>query len=604
MLVTGSYADEGGHAGQGGQRRGGTRPPLQFAVDEVVPPGTIIVPLAPAYDPGLEQPVDVEEVRAAAAAAGVTLRPIEELARLIAAPLAAVRVGLYGGGGAPFNQAAILAACGFPVRFLSDAEVRAGELDTVDVFVMPGGGARAMHGQLEPLGEEGCRAIAEFVRHGGMYIGCCAGAYDCIVNAEAFLRSCPAQGAMQLINAGPWRSDRAVEFLDLQSPGVGVVTVRNVRPDHPVMFGMAPSFDIVHYNGPILDPLGERVVAGGSAAIGLAAFAGWTERFTPAEAFAGAPLDDAPTYLGRGVAAGRYAAAAGELGVGRVVAFGSHPELGFDLPMAEWGAAARMLANAVLWQASSCPHPPAPSGPHPPAPSPGARARGSRQVASDATRGHAQSVGQLSLPVGSGLGEAAALAATVAGRARMLQERAIEPAPGWLAPEYALSIFGLAPGEVWRQALIDMLALADEIEVVAGRLRERAGAAMASGELPGPVRAAILQVEGWLLAERAPEWQQDGGFQGVVALLRAAIRMCDAAAEQWEVRLGPPAGPYAYLDENPYHLVAGSYLAAIGCVAGALQLLRALEAELATAAWLGGARRTVAAGVERGVEPW
>jgi hypothetical protein len=467
---------------------------------------------------------------------------------------------------------------------------------------MPGGGARAMHGQLEPLGEDGCRAIAEFVRHGGMYIGCCAGAYDCIVNAEAFLRSCPAQGAMQLINAGPWQSDGAVEFLDLQSPGVGVVTVRNERPDHPVMFGLAPSFDVVHYNGPILDPLPERVVADASAAVGLAAFAGWTERFTPAEAFAGAPLEDAPTYLGRGVAAGRYAAVAGELGVGRVVAFGSHPELGFDLPMVEWGAAARMLANAVLWQGMSRPHSPPPKGhPHPEGTRPDARERGSMPR-------HISSVGRLSLPVGSGLGEAAALAAAVTGRARMLQERAIEPAPGWLAPEYALSIFGLAPGDVWRQALIDMQALAGEIEAMAGRLRERVGAAVTSGELSGPGRAAILQLEAWVLAERAPEWEQDGGFQGVLALLGAAIRMCDGAAARWEARLGPPAGPYDYFEENPYHLVAGSYLAAIGCVAGALQLLRAMEAELATAAWLGGGRRAVAAlggvGVERGVEPW
>jgi hypothetical protein len=554
-----------------------------------LPRGTIIVPLAPGYDPGVERPVDPAIVHAAADEAGVAPTPIDESSHLIAAPLTAVRVGLYGGGGAPFNQAAILAACGFPVRFLSDAEVRAGELATVDVFVMPGGGARAMHGQLEPLGEEGCRAIAAFVRRGGMYVGCCAGAYDCIVNSDAFVGSCPAQRSLQLVNAAPWRAAAAVEFLDLQSPGVGVVTARNERPEHPVMFGMAPTIDVVHYNGPVLDPIPERVVEGGSAAIGLAAFAGWTERFTPAEAFAGPPASEQPTYLARAVAAGRYAAVAGELGVGRVVAFGSHPELGFDLPMAEWGAAARMLANAVLWQASERPHPPAPS--------PEPRARGSARPA-----------GRISLPVGSGLGEAAALAATVATRARALQDRSIEPAPGWLAPEYALAVFGLSPTEVWRRALDDIPALAAEIERLAARLRERVGAVVARGELSAPARAAILQLEAWLLAERPPGWQQDAGFQGVQALLRAAIRMCDEAADRWDATLGPPAGPYAYLDESPYHLVAGSYLAAIGCVAGALQVLRAAEAELATATWLGNPRRQAVAlgspGADRGGEPW
>jgi hypothetical protein len=56
--------------------------------------------------------------------------------------------------------------------------------------------------------------------------------------------------------------------------------------------------------------------------------------------------------------------------------------------------------------------------------------------------------------------------------------------------------------------------------------------------------------------------------------------MCDTALERWDLTLGPPAGAYGYLHENPYHLVAGSYLATIGCVGGALSLLRALGDEL------------------------
>ena len=523
-----------------------------------LPPGSFVVSLSPAVDPGLERPPSVDEVRAAAADAGIALTPVDEGERLIAAPLAPVRVGLYGGGGAPFNHAAILAECGFPVRFLSDAEVRAGELAEVDVFVVPGGGSRAMLGQLEPLGEDGCRAIADFVRRGGMYVGCCAGAYDCIVNTEAFVRSCPAQRCLQLINAGPWHCEGVVEFLDLQSPGVGVVTVRNERPDHPVMLGMPPSFEIVHYNGPVLDPLPTRVVDGASAAVGLAAFAGWTPQFTPAEAFAGPPAADRPTYLTQAIAAGRFAAMAGELGTGRVVAFGSHPELGFDLPMAEWTVAARMLANAVLWQGMS------------------------RRGAGGPARPAGETAGRISLPVGTALAEVPALAHAVAEHARALQRRPIDPAPRWLAPEYALSVFGMPPAAIWRQALADIQTLAAGAATLAARLRERilAIVAGANGELAAPGRAAVLQVERWLLDERPPEWEQDGGYQGVLSLLRQAIRKCEAAGEQWQTALGPPAGPYAYLDANPYHLVAGSYLAAIGCVAGAVQLLRALAAEV------------------------
>jgi hypothetical protein len=58
--------------------------------------------------------------------------------------------------------------------------------------------------------------------------------------------------------------------------------------------------------------------------------------------------------------------------------------------------------------------------------------------------------------------------------------------------------------------------------------------------------------------------------------------MCGKARENWEIVLGPPDGPYGHLFDNPYHLVAGSYLAAIGCVGGAVQLMRGLAAEWAT----------------------
>ena len=220
---------------------------------------------------------------------------------------------------------------------------------------MPGGGERAMFGQIEPLGEAGCRAIADWVRAGGMYIGCCAGSYDCIVNDGDFLAACPAQRGLQIINAGPWRGAEAVGFLGLQSPGVGVVRVTNARPDHPVMYGMPEEFSIVHYNGPVLDPDIPRAIEGASAAAGLVRFAGPSERFTPAERFAGGNAADDTTYLAQAVNAGRYSVAAGEIGLGRVVAFGSHPEFGFDLAMTEWGEPAHMFVNAVLWQATARP---------------------------------------------------------------------------------------------------------------------------------------------------------------------------------------------------------------------------------------------------------
>lgn len=521
--------------------------------------GDFLIPLTPVVDAGLERAPDSDELLAEANAAGVRLRPWDGGPGVVAAPLRPLVVGLYGGGGAPFNQAAILAACGFALRFLSDAEIRAGNLDEIDVLVVPGGGFRAMHGQIEPLGEEGCRAIAHWVKRGGSYIGSCAGSYACAVTPDSFVASCPAQRHLQLINARVWNGAPDY-FGGLQSPGVGVVTVRNERPDHPVMFDLPETFDIAHYNGPIFDAPVPAVVDGASGAVGLAAFSGWTERFTPAEAFMGQAIDE-ETLLQRAIAEGRYSMVAGHLGAGRVVAFGSHPEFGFDLTMIEWSLPARLLANAVLWQAMAPP----------------ARTR------SDAGR---PASGAVSFPAGAALTAVTKAAADARERASALRARSIDPAPRWLTPDYAMSFFGATPNQIWTESLSSIDTMTGEIRDRASSLQQRIETLMgsrASCDLDAGLLATIEQIERWVLDQRPPEWRQDGGYQGVLALLRTASRMCDEALAGWDVELGPPDGAYAYMFENPYHLVAGSYLAAVGCVAGALCLLQALSDELTMA---------------------
>lgn len=513
--------------------------------DDGPAPGTFVVPLSATFDPWFAGSINERSLTAMAAECGAQVTPMSPMTAIIAAPLRNTRIGLYGGGGAPFNHAAILAACGFPIRFISDTEVKAGALAEIDVFVMPGGGERAMMGQLDPLGEEGTRLIAEFIRSGGMYIGCCAGSYDCIINTDEFLQVCPAQKCLQVLNVGPWKGD-AVGFLGLQSPGVGVVTVHNESPAHPVMFGMPDSFQVVHYNGPVLDPAPTRLVADASAATPLARFTGQTERFTPAEAFAGPSQTAKPTYLAQAVAAGRYSMAAGEYGVGRVVAFGSHPEFGFDLPMVEWTLPARMLANAVLWQAATT----------------------SREVSAPAPER-----GRVGLPAGAALRDVEAAIAPLLDVIAELAARSIDPPPMWLQPAYAMSVFGVPPDEIWRQTLVDLPRLLSEITSIATRLQE---SIQRTGGLP---LSTLHLIDRWLLDERPASWEQDGGYQGVRSLLRISLQMCNQALAQWNVELGPPQGPYDYFLENPYHQVAGSYLAAIGNVGGALQLMRALESE-------------------------
>jgi hypothetical protein len=495
-------------------------------------PGTFIVP------DGLSSNVE-----------GVETLPVTSRDRYLASPLSSVRIGLYGGGGAPFNHAGILSACGFQVAFLSDASIRAGKLTEVDVFLMPGGGTRAMWGQLEPLGEDGCRAITDFVRCGGMYIGCCAGSYDCIVNTGEFVESCSVQRGLQLLNARPWPGQSGAGFLGIQSPGVGVVKIKNRRPGHPVMYGVADELRIVHYNGPILDPLGERAVEGASSSVGLAEFSGPTERFTPAEAFAGPIPPGTETYLDQAVTAGRYAVAAGEYGTGRVVAFGSHPEFGFDLPMVEWTDPARMFVNAVMWQAAA------------------RVGAGSRAVAREAA--------MTSFPPAASLEEVRIAVRDLRTEVDLLARLPVDPRPMWLEPDYAMSVFGLGPVEIWTQTLEDLDRFCGELNGIADSLTNGLRVVEASRT----ANSFIDQLDRWILDERPAEWEQDGGYQGVRSLLRSATAMCRSAREKWDIRLGPPDGPYGHLFDNPYHLVAGSYLAAIGCVGGAVQLMRGLAAE-------------------------
>jgi hypothetical protein len=64
----------------------------------------------------------------------------------------------------------------------------------------------------------------------------------------------------------------------------------------------------------------------------------------------------------------------------------------------------------------------------------------------------------------------------------------------------------------------------------------------------------------------------------VVALLEQSVELLDRTLETWDFDPGEPGGnPYEHLETSPYHLVAGSYLAASGRVAGAALLCRAFE---------------------------
>lgn len=423
------------------------------------------------------------------------------------------RIALYGGGGAPYNHAAIFARAGYDVDFVFPEDVRSGALAGFDAFVMPGGGYRAMLGQIEPLGRDGARALREYVHAGGMYIGCCAGSYDAATVAKSFLDLCPAQEDMCLSGATVW-NDGGEEW-GLRSPGVGVLRAETVAPEHPVMAGMPATFEIAHYNGPFF-----------RGATPLARVAGRTERFTPWEDM----LDrrsDRP-LVDEGAAEGVANIVADAAGDGRVVLFGSHPEFGFTIAMEDEQAPALMLRNAVEWQLAASGSPARPEVDLYSYRNPGDEADG------DPAR-------------------VAALAKRLRALTAVIRERA--DTPRWLAPAHAMSFFGLPPREIWDQSL-------DAID--------RLSAAAESG---------APHTEPRVLSFRAPaEWELDGGYHGVVELLEQSVDLLERALATWHFDPGAETiDPYQYMEVSPYHLVAGSYLAAVGRVAAAALLCKAYE---------------------------
>jgi hypothetical protein len=419
------------------------------------------------------------------------------------------RIALYGGGGAPFHHAGVLAGAGHELGFVFPEEIRGGVLAGFDAFVVPGGGREAMVGQLDPLGPDGADAIDRFVQDGGMYVSSCAGSYCAATVGPAFRAVCPVKNHLDLLPATVWNEAGGHNF-GLRSPGIGVIRLRNVAPEHPVMAGIEEVFPIIHYNGPLF--------AGAQA---LAVVEGDDPRFTAGGRLIDPDAED--DLLSRAAAEGIASIVAGERGRGRVVLFGSHPEFGVSPAMDDPWPAARMLLNAIDWQLAE----------H------GAVDAARPALAMDRApeRDHAVLVAE----VGSLAGEIDALADDLGARAPT----------AWFEPRRAMSLFGRSAPEIFAGALDDIHRLAKET-------------AMLAPEVP----AAILGF--------APAQAYDGGYSGVIALLELGRDQLAQAVAKWDDEPGEePTTPYEQIAASPYHLVAASYLAAVGTVASAALLSRA-----------------------------
>lgn len=488
---------------------------------------------------------------------GVPAAAVADLQGFVGLLLKPLRIAIYGGGGAPFNHARIFAELGFQVEFISPQEIRAGQLDDYDLFAVPGGGGLAMAGQLHPLGEEGCRLIKAWAQRGGMYIGACAGAFNAAIVAESFLEVCPQQRCLQLVNALIWnRGD--TEWIGLESPGVGLIESRNLKPEHPVMFGMPERFNITHYNGPLFD-IDTDLLPDASAATALSAVAAPGADFTHSERFLRFSRGCEPqaTLLGKASREGRFNIVSGFNGLGRVVLFGSHPEFGCNRAMDEWGLPARMLANAAFWQAGQL------------------REARPLHVKREAGLAHAW-------PGGNGLEKIAEACGAINDAVEHLHDLA-QADLDWLAEDHAMSVFGLSGREVWERGLGDFADLTGRIHCALERattLLARADALLSVGSRENDQRRRLLQetaraFQDALHYQTPAEWRQDFGYEGVLQMLARTEAMLRRAIENQDMSYEASANPYAYFDSSPYQLVVGSYLAANGVYLNCWQLLQA-----------------------------
>lgn len=247
-----------------------------------------------------------------------------------------------------------------------------------------------------------------------------------------------------------------------------------------------------------------------------------TDRFTVGKQFLG--YHGSETWPQRAATEGIANIVVGALGKGRVVLFGSHPEFGCSLLMDDLPDSDQMLNNAMEWQLSES-----------------SDERPSIKLATDV------------LPAREDRSEKAAeLARQLRHRVEALP--GIIPEPSWLGNMYALSGYGLSANAIWRQGMNEICHLAREVEVSASDTNPR-----------------------MLGFQENATWNTDIGYHGIVSLLELTCFLLARAQKNWSLELVPNSQPYAYINSNPYHLVIGSYLSAIGLMTGAAILCRLPE---------------------------
>lgn len=553
-----------------------------------LPPGAFIFPLEGVFKEQADEdsleavaPLSEQEIIEYIKSENIPLIKGEVKRGVNITPLTQSKVAFYEDSGC-FSHAMVIASSGFNVGWVNGREVAADALDYFDIL-MSGGGGGAVKANinrenllLAGYGVEGAKKVAEFVKNGGAYFGCCGGSYVGSNVRERFMNWWhPAKKYMTMMNVEDWHIS---EFSDsgFKSPGQGVYTARNVAPDNPVMFGIPETFKCIHWNGPIWNII-EAAVEKASSAMPLIAIEDVSaDEFTPSEFFRKPEEANSETLKETGIYRAcvqkKTPIAQGYYGLGLVVLSGSHPEMapfaGTEINRDELWPSARILSNAAFWSAAQS-------------------SRKRKKYLPKRTP-------RLLFPIASQKEAISSVGNSCKYAAETLKKKSLTPLPFWLRPELYSRAFNLTPKKMYLENLNQLpllcetlvsqfeimdqltekvLKTRDEISEILSTLKDDERKKRIFYSLRDRALELVFTYYSMLGSRKCPQWYQGGNqrFQGIHDLLNIAESKAKAAVERAsildnldETNLSP-----ADIANNPY----SNLRAASGRLGNVLKLL-------------------------------
>lgn len=208
-----------------------------------------------------------------------------------------IRVAIFDGAGVGPSAIRLIAAIQeakdhpFQIYRITAAEIQGDKLAEVDVLVHPGGSGG---GQGKALGENGRKAVRDFVHAGGGYLGVCGGAYLATNDYEWSLNLIDAK----VVDKRHWA--RGIGDVQLQLSKEGTAFFSQTEPVLSIHYAQGPLLARPEWDNPDVPNYESLAI------------------FKTEMALKGAP---------EGVMARTSAAVRAQYGKGRVFCFSPHPEL-------------------------------------------------------------------------------------------------------------------------------------------------------------------------------------------------------------------------------------------------------------------------------------